>query len=666
MMFKNESFNLVKMTKKKSVKKKIIKKIQKDKAKKKKKDKKDKETHDKVKAAIEGGMSKLEYQQNLLDPKFRAAMVGFGGFPFSQSGMSNANQYLQEHREKNNELTREMAFKQDMAKLQQENKDLQRQTKSLNKELKRQEKERIAKQQNEDLQNELTQARKTYQENTKLAEANRKLQNEIDHYKRKLNKEKRKLENEQNTFNLQEKKSKVEHDLSITEKEAQYQPMMLKLEERLNIIKQQMEQNKNDSQHFLELQNLMFELGEAQVDAEHQDMKARLKHEISELQRQAIIYKQDVENETEIAKLESERQSLLQKADPNLAREHVEKARPGQLLKAKMEKNIQSAKYVDETNTNVEKLNQKFDELGFKIWGQEYNTEWKNQTDIQDRIKAKQVEAQIQYQNLERNVKELERIKSNQEKTKELDEKKVALEHQAELSEAENKASRDAVLNILKQQRQLAAATQTNLDLSQRLQTFKVENWQSIVRTEQDYNTLMDEVDVFFSAAREVAMELDESPSVKHLPKTLEKLNSDREKMDKLVAMNSEIKQLKEARAEQEKTIRELNEKYEIQTAWAKAEQNENIEKQKRIQQLETNEQSLVVLVREHLKHHPPSENIKILQDSGIQQYVSQEQFDKWHHLEQILTDDSPIKAADQPQDPEPEPDSDSSSSSLF
>ena len=64
-------------------------------------------------------MSRLEYEQSMMDPRFRAAMIGFN------SPMGNAQQYmnhsLHEQEVKNNELTRQVAFQNDLANAKQAN-----------------------------------------------------------------------------------------------------------------------------------------------------------------------------------------------------------------------------------------------------------------------------------------------------------------------------------------------------------------------------------------------------------------------------------------------------------------------------------------------------------------------------------------------------------------
>ena len=55
-------------------------------------------------------MSRLEYEQSMMDPRFRAAMMGFN-HPIPQ-----ANNMLREVETKNNELTRQMSLEDELFK----------------------------------------------------------------------------------------------------------------------------------------------------------------------------------------------------------------------------------------------------------------------------------------------------------------------------------------------------------------------------------------------------------------------------------------------------------------------------------------------------------------------------------------------------------------------
>ena len=63
------------------------------------------------------GMSRLEYQQALMDPRFRAAMVGFNG----SIGMgSQQSAQLRELEQKSNEIMRNINFQEKKAALTQD------------------------------------------------------------------------------------------------------------------------------------------------------------------------------------------------------------------------------------------------------------------------------------------------------------------------------------------------------------------------------------------------------------------------------------------------------------------------------------------------------------------------------------------------------------------
>ena len=95
------------MPKTKSKVKRIVKKVAKRKVVK----------RDEVKKPDTTNMSRLQYEQSMMDPRFRAAMMGFN------NPQGNAQQYmnhaLHEQETKNNELTRQVAFQNDLANAKQ-------------------------------------------------------------------------------------------------------------------------------------------------------------------------------------------------------------------------------------------------------------------------------------------------------------------------------------------------------------------------------------------------------------------------------------------------------------------------------------------------------------------------------------------------------------------
>ena len=111
----NCCFCNVEMGKKRIVKKRITKKKQ---------VKKQLKPEDNAKKDV-SNMSRLEYQQAMMDPRFRAAMMGFNN---PMPGLNQQmNRELHEKENKNNELTKQITLQADMANLKQKNLELKNQ-----------------------------------------------------------------------------------------------------------------------------------------------------------------------------------------------------------------------------------------------------------------------------------------------------------------------------------------------------------------------------------------------------------------------------------------------------------------------------------------------------------------------------------------------------------
>ena len=65
-------------------------------------------------------MSRLEYEQAMMDPRFRAAMMGFNN-PGGNAQIAQMNNSLREQENKNNELTRQITIQQELSNMKQEN-----------------------------------------------------------------------------------------------------------------------------------------------------------------------------------------------------------------------------------------------------------------------------------------------------------------------------------------------------------------------------------------------------------------------------------------------------------------------------------------------------------------------------------------------------------------
>jgi len=284
--------------------------MKKDKSKKKKKDKLD-ELKDKLKAAINGDLSKLEYQQNLLDPKFRAAMVGFGGFPFPQSGMSNANQYLQEHREKNNELTREMAYKQDMAVIKEKYHELKRQNKALNDQLTRDTQIQRQTHQNEDLTNQLETKKKRHEEDMMFHEDIHLKNTQIKDLQRKEENQKRKHQQQKQKLEQDDKIKKLNNDINDAQKENDNLVFFFQKKSNLNETKRDAEQTKKQAENKENLAQLNHEQKLATDEKNYVNQSVVLKRTIKRSKRQTEALKAQAQNQDKIEELQHQQQLAI-------------------------------------------------------------------------------------------------------------------------------------------------------------------------------------------------------------------------------------------------------------------------------------------------------------------------------------------------------------------
>ena len=88
-------------------------------------------------AAGAGGktpMTRLEYEQSMMDPRFRAAMMGFNNPVGAQ--VMQANYARQEQENKNNELTRQMTYQNDINNLKKREIELKQEVKNAKQEAK--------------------------------------------------------------------------------------------------------------------------------------------------------------------------------------------------------------------------------------------------------------------------------------------------------------------------------------------------------------------------------------------------------------------------------------------------------------------------------------------------------------------------------------------------
>ena len=183
------------MVKKRSSKKRIIKKkiIKREYI---------KDMKDKLSSAVNNNMSKLEYEQALMDPRFRAAMIGF-----NNPGFNNAyqlNKSLHDKESKNNILTREISLQNDL--LNQKQREIKLKDELYETKLKN--KEEISKLQYDNAaklkQSEINSLKQKFKYDTDISTLNSEIADQ-----RRINQE------QQKRYEQQEEYSNAKHELLI-------------------------------------------------------------------------------------------------------------------------------------------------------------------------------------------------------------------------------------------------------------------------------------------------------------------------------------------------------------------------------------------------------------------------------------------------------------------
>ena len=228
-------------------------------------------------------MTRLEYEQSMMDPRFRAAMIGFN------HPMPQANNALREVETKNNELTRQMTLEQEL--FNQKEKYIK--LKARKNEQAQQHAEEIA--------------------NLKLEEQNRELERCVEREQEKNIREKE-LMNHQSAYNQmmfqmnnqlsaqkqiteQQKrrhqeemeKSKVQHELDLAQKEKEHQAQILPKEEQINEIKRELENKETEFKHKEELLNKELQLKKSELEKKSQPVMYDLDSQTNENNRQIDI-----------------------------------------------------------------------------------------------------------------------------------------------------------------------------------------------------------------------------------------------------------------------------------------------------------------------------------------------------------------------------------------
>ena len=246
------------------VKRKVIKKKVKDKVKDKRKNKNgtvetrtkgsgdsmetQKPLYDRVK-----NMSRLEYEQSMMDPRFRAAMAGFG--VGQTPGMNQQiNQQIDDLNKRlgdNNALTNQIALKEEIFNVQKKNTELKEELKRKMQEQANDKARFEAEMKQQQLQRDLESQAKEHEYQKQIREKEMAFNElkyntaiESNDMKRKLDEQKRKYQEQQTRFNNEKEKLDQEHKLMMAQMEEQHRQVIEPLKQATEEAKRGLELTK--------------------------------------------------------------------------------------------------------------------------------------------------------------------------------------------------------------------------------------------------------------------------------------------------------------------------------------------------------------------------------------------------------------------------------------
>ena len=246
------------------VKRKIIKKKVKDKVKDKRKNKNgtvetrtkgsgdsmetQKPLYDRVK-----NMSRLEYEQSMMDPRFRAAMAGFGvgQTPGMNQQINQRIDDLNKRLGDNNALTNQIALKEEIFNVQKKNTELKEELKRKMQEQANDKARFEAEMKQQQLQRDLESQAKEHEYQKQIREKEMAFNElkyntaiESNDMKRKLDEQKRKYQEQQTRFNNEKEKLDQEHKLMMAQMEEQHRQVIEPLKQATEEAKRGLELTK--------------------------------------------------------------------------------------------------------------------------------------------------------------------------------------------------------------------------------------------------------------------------------------------------------------------------------------------------------------------------------------------------------------------------------------
>ena len=466
-----------------------------------------------VKSSTKPSMSKLEYEQSMMDPRFRAAMTGFNQpIPVNQQ-MNHMIDDINKRIGDNNKLVNQINQINEVNNLKAEKKRLQEQ-------LDDQQRRR----QYEDTINKNTEEIINKKHELLIAEINKGNQKQLQELLAATNKLNRDTDltsllnqHDEKLLNAQQEKMKAEIN-SI------YSPLIQSYEMQSAEIKRKLDEVNQKAEKIKELKNAHAELTKAQIESINAPIIHALQSQKNELENIKRINQTIFDEQQNRARLESDVAVLRQEIDPKQMREHEAQVREERLKTVPV---INQKRLLNEVNAiklDNEKMNRNIIELGVQAFGEDFNPDEIGSDVLTQKIKTSITDLQKKKVNLAAQKETIDvqiRLKKEQEQAE-----RDNQEAQARLEVIKNHSSEynQSIHESAKAAAMLREETDRLVNINKQLQDMKDSNAEGYMIAVEQLNDVMNQHPFIRKVAQEVSDE--ENPDPRCLPDLLESLKA--------------------------------------------------------------------------------------------------------------------------------------------
>ena len=421
-------------------------------------------------------MTKLEYEQSMMDPRFRAAMAGFNQAPPFNQQLNQRMDDMNKRIGDNNTLTNQITLMNEKANIDKKNAQLKAELKAA-KENATTEKARIeAEMKSKQLQRELEQTntnhalqQELYEKQITLNDTRYQAQLESQQLQNKIDKQERRFQQQKVEYENAEVKANQQFELTMKQLKSQHDDEVLPLKQAIGDLSRSINEKLEKFSNSEEIADASAKLVSTQLKKDFEDTIIPLKEAINEKQNEMALQKQLNEQDSELMKTEfdslktellaefhsqiSPIQQQTQQLKNDMELNKAANDNQAELMKAQTENVIEKMKstfspYIEKLNQQSEALKQEMDRLQTHS---KYLKEFKSAQDkFFDENLRKQFEPAINELKTEAN-----RLKSENDKAKAIHQNHMEVSKaQTELTAEQIKAINEPTIRALQSQKQ--------------------------------------------------------------------------------------------------------------------------------------------------------------------------------------------------------------------